>query len=69
MNVSDSLLEGISLWSELNPIQSVDEIMDRALQYCDLAVSMGLGAIRTHVDTCDDDLKGVEVLLDVCAKL
>jgi len=65
MNVSGTLLEGIALWSELKPIQSVDDIIARALRYCDLAVSMGLGAIRSHVDVCDDDLKGVEALLEV----
>ncbi|MDA5555787.1 amidohydrolase family protein [Shimia sp. MMG029] len=65
MNVSGTLLEGIALWGELKPIQSVDDIVARALRYCDLAVSMGLGAIRTHVDTCDDELKGVQALLEV----
>lgn len=65
MNVSGTLLEGIALWGELKPVQSVDDIIQRALRYCDLAVSMGLGAIRSHVDTCDDELKGVEALLAV----
>ncbi|MFY0661537.1 MAG: amidohydrolase family protein [Shimia sp.] len=65
MNVSGTLLEGIALWGELKPVQSVDDIIQRALRYCDLAVSMGLGAIRSHVDTCDDELKGVEALLEV----
>ena len=65
MNVSGTLLEGISLWGELKPIQSVDQIFERAMRYCDLAVSMGLGAIRSHVDVCDDTLKGVEALLEV----
>ncbi|MCG7573761.1 amidohydrolase family protein [Phaeobacter sp. CNT1-3] len=65
MNTSGTLLEGIALWGELKPLQSVDEIVARALRYCDLAVSMGIGAIRSHVDTCDDELKGVEALLEV----
>ncbi len=69
MNVSGTLLEGIALWGELKPIQSVDDIIARALRYCDLAVSMGLGAIRSHVDICDDDLKGVEALLQVRAQV
>ncbi len=64
-NVSGTLLEGISLWGELKPIQSVEQIFERAMRYCDLAVSMGLGAIRSHVDVCDDTLKGVEALLEV----
>ncbi|WP_422049864.1 amidohydrolase family protein [Shimia sp.] len=65
MNVSGTLLEGIALWGELKPIQSVEDIIARAMRYCDLAASMGLGAIRTHVDTCDDELKGVQALLEV----
>ncbi len=67
MNVSGTLLEGIALWGELKPIQSVDDIIARAMRYCDLAVSMGIGAIRSHVDICDDALKGVEALLQVRA--
>ncbi len=65
MNVSGTLLEGIALWGELKPVQSVDDIIQRALRYCDLAVSMGIGAIRSHVDICDDELKGVTALLEV----
>ncbi len=65
MNVSGTLLEGIALWGELKPVQSVEDIIERALRYCDLAVSMGIGAIRSHVDICDDELKGVEALLEV----
>lgn len=65
MNTSGTLLEGIALWGELKPIQTVDEIVDRAMRYCDLAVSMGIGAIRSHVDVCDDELKGVDALLEV----
>ncbi|MGI9393528.1 MAG: amidohydrolase family protein [Boseongicola sp.] len=69
MNVSGTLLEGISLWGELKPIQSIDDIIERALKYCDLAVTKGIGAIRSHVDTCDDELKGVQALLDVREKV
>jgi cytosine/creatinine deaminase len=65
LNVSGTLLEGIALWGELKPVQSIDDIIARALRYCDLAVSMGIGAIRSHVDICDDELKGVQALLQV----
>ena len=50
---------------EQKPLQTVDEIVERALRYCDLAVSQGIGAIRSHVDTCDDALTGVQALLEV----
>ena len=69
MNVSGTLLEGIALWGELKPIQTVEDIVARALRYCDLAVAKGIGAIRSHVDTCDDELKGVQALLEVREKV
>ena len=65
LNVSGTLLEGIALWGELKPVQSVEDIVARARRYCDLAIAMGIGAIRSHVDTCDPDLKGVTALLEV----
>lgn len=65
MNVSGTLLEGITLWGELKEVQSIEDIVQRALQYCELAVAKGIGAIRSHVDTCDDKLTGVQALLEV----
>ncbi|MEQ8584475.1 MAG: amidohydrolase family protein [Thalassobaculaceae bacterium] len=65
INASGTLLEGIALWSELKRIVTIDEIKERALAYCDWAASLGLLAIRSHVDTCDDRLLGVQALLDV----
>ena len=64
-NMSGTLLEGISLWGELKPLLTHEAVVERALRYCDLAVSQGLLAIRTHVDVCDDRLLCVEALLDV----
>ena len=69
LNRSGTLLEGIALWGELKPIQTHDEIVARALRYCDLAVSQGVLAIRSHVDICDDTLLGVEALLEVKKKV
>ena len=65
LNKSGTLLEGIALWGELKPVQTIDDIIARSLNYCDLAVSLGIGAIRSHVDTCDNELKGVQALLEV----
>lgn len=65
INASGTLLEGIALWGELKPLLTHEAVKERALAYCDWAVSMGLLAIRTHVDTCDDRLLAVEALLDV----
>jgi cytosine deaminase len=65
INASGTLLEGIALWGELKPLLTHEAVRDRALAYCDWAVSMGLLAIRSHVDICDDRLLAVEALLDV----
>lgn len=65
LNVSGTLLEGIALWGELKPLLTPEAVMERALRYCDLAVTQGLLAIRTHVDVCDDRLVAVEALLEV----
>ena len=65
MNESGTLLEGIALWGELKPILTIEAVIERALRYCDLAISKGLLAIRTHVDVCDDRLLAVDALLEV----
>ncbi len=65
VNASGTLLEGIALWGELREMATVDEMVTRAVTYCDWAVSMGLLAIRTHVDTTPDHLRGVEAMLEV----
>jgi cytosine deaminase len=65
VNASGTLLEGIALWGELKPTLTQEAIADRALAYCDLAVSKGMLAIRSHVDTSDARLLAVEALLDV----
>jgi cytosine deaminase len=64
-NHSGTLLEGIALWGELKPLLTVEAVVERALAYCDMAVAQGIGAIRSHVDVCDDRLVGVEALLEV----
>ncbi len=64
-NRSGTLLEGIALWGELKPLLTQDEIVERALQYCDWAVGQGLLAVRSHVDICDDRLLAVDALLEV----
>ncbi|ULR42261.1 amidohydrolase family protein [Rhizobium sp. K102] len=65
MNVSGTLLEGIALWGELRPIVTKEELVDRALRYCDLAVTQGLLFIRSHVDTSDPRLVTVEAMIEV----
>jgi cytosine deaminase len=65
LNESGTLLEGIALWGELKPLLTPEAVIERALRYCDLAVSQGLLAVRSHVDICDDRLLAVDALLEV----
>ena len=65
VNRSGTLLEGIALWGELKPHLTHEALVERALAYCDWAVAQGIGAIRSHVDVCDDRLLAVHALLDV----
>jgi cytosine deaminase len=65
LNVSGTLLEGIALWGELKPLLTFEALVERALRYCDLAVTQGLLAVRSHVDICDDSLLAVDALLTV----
>ena len=69
MNVSGTLLEGIALWGELRPTLTREALVERALRYCDLAVTQGLLAIRSHVDTSDPRLVTVEAMLEVRARV
>ncbi len=65
VNRSGTLLEGIALWGELKQIQTKADIVARALEYCRLAVSKGILAIRSHVDVTDPSFNTVEALLEV----
>ena len=65
LNESGTLLEGIRIWGELRATLTHEEVLERALAYCDLAVAQGIGAIRSHVDVTDDRLVGVGALLEL----
>lgn len=65
MNLSGTLLEGIQLWGELRPTLTREALVERALRYCDLAVTQGLLYIRSHVDTSDPRLVTAEALIEV----
>ena len=65
VNESGTLLEGIAVWGELKPTLKADDMIERALTYCDWAVARGLLAIRSHVDTSDPTMLPVEAMLEV----
>jgi cytosine deaminase len=63
LNLTGTLLEGISLWGELKPSLTQQAIYQRARQLCLWAIARGTLAIRSHVDVCDDRLLAVDALL------
>lgn len=65
INRSGTLLEGISIWRELKPGLTQQQIVATATRYCQWAVANGLLAIRSHVDISDPRLLAVEALLEV----
>jgi cytosine/creatinine deaminase len=64
-NESGTLAEGIRIWNEIRMQIPAEDFERRALAYCDLAVSQGLLAIRSHVDITDPRLLAVEVLTGI----
>ena len=62
---SGLLFDGINMWDALKQRLSAEEVVERALTYCDMAIAQGIQAIRSHVDVCDERLTGVEALLEV----
>ena len=69
MNQSGTLLEGIQIWSELQPQLTAQAIKQRALALCRWSIARGCLAIRSHVDVTDDALMAVDALLEVKAEI
>ncbi len=62
-NASGTLREGIDNWYRYKQERlTVEDVYDRASRYCGHAFSMGIQAIRSHVDVCDPELRGVQAL-------
>ena len=64
-NESGTLAEGIALWGRMAPDITAENYRERALRYCDIAVSQGLLAVRTHVDVTDRGLLAARTLAAV----
>ena len=62
-NESGTLYEGISLWGEIKPHLTEEDVERRALLLCRWAVARGSLAIRSHVDIGDPALTAVHALL------
>lgn len=63
-NKSGTLWEGISLWKEIKPDITFDEIKSRALHMCHWYIAQGVLAARSHVDISDSSLTAVDALLE-----
>ncbi|MDE2790429.1 MAG: amidohydrolase family protein [Paracoccaceae bacterium] len=64
-NLSGTLLEGITIWGELVPTLTHDDVKDRARRLCYWSAAKGCLAIRSHVDVSDPRLVAVEALLEL----
>ena len=63
-NASGTLREGIDNWARYKSESlTAQDVYERAKTYCEQAFSMGIQAIRSHVDVCDPQLRGAEGLL------
>lgn len=68
-NASGTLLEGISLWGELQPLLTREGLKERAREYLRWCVSQGILFLRSHVDVCQPSLVGVRALVEVREEL
>ena len=64
-NGSGTLLEGITLWGELQPLLTQEGMRERAREYLRWCVAQGTLFLRSHVDTCDPRLIGVRTLIEL----
>ena len=63
LNESGTLFEGIQIWAEQKPSLTEEDIYARAKELIRWAVARGTLAMRTHVDTCDPQLRAVRALV------
>ncbi len=69
-NSSGTLREGIDNWGRYKQEKLTEEdVYERAKRYCEHAFSMGIQAIRSHVDVCDPQLRGARALTRLKADL
>jgi cytosine/creatinine deaminase len=65
-NATGTLKEGIDNWYTYKQTRlTVEDVYERARAYCEHAFSMGIQAIRSHVDVCDPQLRGAEALVQL----
>lgn len=68
-NETGTLLEGIGLWGELQPLLTLEGVKERAREYLRWCIAQGILFIRSHVDICDASLVGARALVEVREEL
>jgi cytosine/creatinine deaminase len=64
-NRSGTLAEGIEIWEERKHTLDADDLKRRATRTVDWLAAHGITRVRTHADTTEQTLTGVEALLDL----
>ena len=64
-NESGTLAEGISIWADRKESLTVEDVKSRAERTIEWLVSHGVTRVRTHVDTTEESLTGLEALLEL----
>ncbi|MFB6270391.1 MAG: cytosine deaminase [Halobacterium sp.] len=64
-NRSGTLPEGIDTWAEYKRDLDYDDVQERATQTIEWLAAHGVTRVRTHADTTEESLTGVEALLDL----
>jgi len=64
-NESGTLAEGISIWADYKADLGYEDVFDRAQRCVEWLAANGVTRVRTHADTTEPTLTGVEALLDL----
>ncbi len=64
-NASGTLREGIELWQEYKSTLERDDVRDRAKRVLEQFAANGVTRVRTHADTTEQTLGGLDALLEL----
>ncbi|MEY7850069.1 cytosine deaminase [Natrarchaeobius sp. A-rgal3] len=64
-NESGTLAEGISVWADRKRSLEADDVKDRAERAVEWYAANGVTRIRTHADTTEETLTGLQALLEL----
>ncbi len=64
-NVSGSLFEGIAVWAERVRDLTVEDVITRAREVLRWQLANGVQHVRSHVDVCDPELRGLRALVEL----